>query len=112
MLFARRNANAQDNTQRTNQIRVVIVGGTARFLRVISNLRALLMPINRFNRVVDIQDVGFVQQGFIYGAFLFRKPLVPLRVGSPLERSSHAYPRKPFFEIRVVRNSLDHFATH
>ena len=62
-LVARVDDNAEDKPQLRDAKRVVAVRRPARFLRVVAELRAFLVPVERLHRRVQAEDVVLVEQG-------------------------------------------------
>ena len=90
MRLARQHLRAKDQTQRADEIRVVVVAGPAGLLGVVSQLGSFLMTVDRLDRAVDVEHVGLRQERFPDAALLLREPGVPcLRLPS-FERAPHA----------------------
>ena len=61
MLFAPVDSHTEHQAQRTNEVRVVVVTRPAKLLRGIPQFGALLVSVQRLDRVVDIQHIRFGQ---------------------------------------------------
>ena len=56
VLFARQDFDAKAETQVGDKITVIIVAGASAFLRVVADLCAFLVAVERLHGVVDVKD--------------------------------------------------------
>ena len=86
MLLARPDVHAERDAGPADEERVVVVARPSGLDRIVAELRALLVPVDRLDRVVDVDDVPVHEQGLVHLALVPRKPGVELLLVRPPER--------------------------
>ena len=76
VLLPRQDVHAERDSRAADEERVVVVARASRLLRVVAELRSLLVPENRLHRVVDVDDVGEAQHRVDHLVLVARKPCV------------------------------------
>ena len=86
MLLARPDVHAERDAGPADEERVVVVARPSGLDRIVAELRALLVPVDRLDRVVDVDDVPVHEQCLVHLALVPRKPGVELLLVRPPER--------------------------
>lgn len=86
VLLAGPDVHAERDAGPADEERVVVMARPSGLDRVVAELRALLVPVDRLDRVVDVDDVPVHEQGLVHLALVPRKPGVELLLVRPPER--------------------------